>query len=286
MNESKEFDKIFEALIAKDSKQFTNENDQLIYSGIREVLEQIQWNLKTEKKQLNDIDSLNQSSNKQQHIMISYNTGSRELCLKIKKELESMGHRVWIDVEQISGSSLEAMANAVENSFCVLMCVTEKYRQSINCRAEAKYAFGQNKHIIPLIMQHGFENPQGWLGLIMGDKIFVNFMKYDFVESIRRLKSEIDSIRGENKSETCNSNIEKKDSAKDWTEAMVNEWFIKNGLNLLIFEHFKPFDGKILKQLYDTKQAAPEFYFQAMSKIGNVEFKDIMSFGACLDGLF
>ena len=56
------------------------------------------------------------------HIMISYNKECRELCLKIKKELENDGHRIWIDVEDISGSSLEAMAKAVENSICVLVC--------------------------------------------------------------------------------------------------------------------------------------------------------------------
>ena len=202
MNESKIYEKIFDTLMKKDSKQLLNQDDKLIYSGIRQVIEQIQWNLNAGNKQSSIINSvqalsLNPPSNNQQHIMISYNSASRELCLKIKKEIESMGHKVWIDVNTISGSSLESMATAVENSWCVLMCVTEKYRQSINCQAEAK-----------------------------------------------------------------------------------------NDLNLIIFEHFKPCDGKILTQLFDTKQAATEFYIQPMSKIENVEFKDIMSFGASLDSLF
>jgi hypothetical protein len=76
-----------------------------------------------------------QQINKGRHIMISYNGQSRQDCLKIKVELEKLGHTVWIDVEDISGSSLEAMANAIENSKCVLMCMTEKYKQSPNCRA-------------------------------------------------------------------------------------------------------------------------------------------------------
>ena len=40
------------------------------------------------------------------HIMISYNRDSRDLCLKIKSELENQNLKVWIDVEAISGSSL------------------------------------------------------------------------------------------------------------------------------------------------------------------------------------
>ncbi len=79
------------------------------------------------------------------HIMISYNTESRQTCLKIKKELELLKYRVWIDVSEIHGSSLESMAQAIENASCVLMCVTEKYRQSLNCQAEAQYAFRLKK---------------------------------------------------------------------------------------------------------------------------------------------
>ena len=74
-----------------------------------------------------------------------------------------------------------------------MICVTEKYRSSINCQAEAQYAFRINKPIVPLIMQSGYENVKGWLGIIMGDKIFINFMKYGFDECIRRLKNEVDS---------------------------------------------------------------------------------------------
>lgn len=87
--------------------------------------------------------------------MISYNTASRELCLQIKESLEQAKLKVWIDVEEIHGSSLDSMARAVENAKCVLICVTEKYRQSLNCQSEAQYAFRLNKKIIPLVMQKG-----------------------------------------------------------------------------------------------------------------------------------
>jgi hypothetical protein len=51
------------------------------------------------------------STSNDKHIMISYNRDSREICLKIKNELEKLGYNVWIDVEDISGSSLESMAD-------------------------------------------------------------------------------------------------------------------------------------------------------------------------------
>lgn len=120
-----------------------------------------------------------------EHLMISYNRESRDMCLRIKESLEQVGYRVWIDVSDMSGSTLDSMAHAVENANCVLMCITEKYRQSVNCQAEAQYAFKLNKKIVPLVMQEGYGNVDGWLGLIMGARIFVDFTKYDYDECIR-----------------------------------------------------------------------------------------------------
>jgi len=45
------------------------------------------------------------------------------------------------------------MALAIEESGCVLMGMTEKYKLSSNCRLEAEYAVNLNKPIIPLILQ-------------------------------------------------------------------------------------------------------------------------------------
>jgi hypothetical protein len=99
--------------------------------------------------------------------------------------------KVWIDINDIHGSSMDSMAKAVEESYCVLICVTEKYRQSPNCQAEAQYAFKLRKPIIPLILEAGFEDSRGWLGILIGDKIFINFAKKKYDECLARLKSEV-----------------------------------------------------------------------------------------------
>ena len=120
-------------------------------------------------KEANNVSSLSNSQMKQ--VMISYNSSSRGLCIQIKEELEKSGYRVWIDINEIHGSSLESMAKAIESSDIILLCITEKYRQSINCQAEAQYAFKLQKNIVPLNMQEGYERVDGWLGMIIGDKI-------------------------------------------------------------------------------------------------------------------
>ena len=127
--------------------------------------------------------------------MISYNTASRELCMRIKSDIEAAGHKVWIDVNDMHGSSLNSMAEAIEQSYLVIICVTEKYRQSINCQAEAQYAFRLNKPILPLILQSGYEKVKGWLGIVIGDKIFINFTKYAYDECVRRLTKELSRTR-------------------------------------------------------------------------------------------
>jgi hypothetical protein len=38
--------------------------------------------------------------------------------------------QIWMDVDNMSGSTLEAMAQAVEESAAVLICVNKKYKDS------------------------------------------------------------------------------------------------------------------------------------------------------------
>ncbi len=93
--------------------------------------------------------------------MISYQWDNQEFCTEMKNHLVNLGYEVWLDVEQMHGSTLEAMANAVENSHCVIMCISQKYKESKNCNLEAEYAHGKGKIIIPLLMEKGYK-PDGW----------------------------------------------------------------------------------------------------------------------------
>jgi hypothetical protein len=292
-------DKEFMDILAELSKITVedpdNENEKKVIKVINRLREEINWNLNKNKHS-------NAQTHENKHIMVSYNTGSRDLCLKIKENLESSGFKVWIDVNDIHGSSLDAMAKAVEDSFCVLMCVTEKYRQSVNCQAEAQYAFKLNKKIIPLIMQKGYENVQGWLGIIMGDKIFINFTKYDHAECLRRLKQEVDSCKNimhiAKVAEVASTssappipvlvstlNSPTNNDVENWGEAKVKEWFLANNLSLNIYESLKPCNGQIIKQLYEMQRTASEFYYQSIYKIES-NFRSITLFSFFLNKLF
>ena len=110
-------------------------------------------------------------------IMISYNWGHQETVLEFREALRANGFPVWIDVEQMNGSTLEAMAEAVEGAAVILMCMSKAYQASRNCRSEAEYAFTMKKPIIPIKMEE-FQ-PEGWLGFILGSKLYFQMKKED-----------------------------------------------------------------------------------------------------------
>ena len=279
--------------------------------SVRNLCKQINWSFsQTTTNKVDTESKLKDSAEKKaddvpSHVMISYNTASRDLCLKVKADIEAAGHKVWIDVNDIHGSSLNSMAEAVENSYCVLICVTEKYRQSINCQAEAQYAFRINKPIVPLIMQSGYEKVKGWLGFIQGDKIFVNFTRYSYDECIRRLRSELKTThKALTSAPSSSADLQLQSSGPvssqptrttttnphasailGWSESNVFEWFEKNALNRQIIKAIGKCNGVVLHQLYEMKNEAPQFFYQSL-KTDQVDLDALMMFVFHLKQLF
>ena len=98
---------------------------------------------------------------------------------------------MWLDIEAMGGSTLEAMASAVENAAVVLVAMSDKYKISPNCRTEAEYTFQLKKPIIPLLMQRKYR-PDGWLGMLAGAKLYINFDgKYTFDKAFAMLEKEL-----------------------------------------------------------------------------------------------
>lgn len=63
----------------------------------------------------------------------------RPVCdffFQIYNDLKKSGYSIWIDIEQMNKymNLLEGMASAVEGASVVLICYSEKYKNSQNCR--------------------------------------------------------------------------------------------------------------------------------------------------------
>ncbi|GFR88272.1 hypothetical protein ElyMa_002513400 [Elysia marginata] len=154
-------------------------------SLVRKNVQGALWLIKGDNDPSNNVGRPQSAQVTKNHIFISYSWNEKELVKKIHSSLVAEGYQTWIDWERMEGSTLEAMAQAVENSAVVLVCMSERYKQSPNCRTEAEYMFQLRKDYIPLMCQKRYR-PDGWLGAILGAKLFFDFSgKYPYEKPLQ-----------------------------------------------------------------------------------------------------
>ena len=125
-------------------------------------------------------------------IMISYSHKDKVLSKQLYEHLVRAGYRVWIDFDQMHGNVMDAMAQAIERSQTIIICMSEQYRRSNYCRAEAHYAFQRQLKLVPVVLQKHYK-PDGWLLFLIGQLLYVDFTKYEFGRAIDMLMKEIKS---------------------------------------------------------------------------------------------
>jgi len=157
--------------------------------------EGILWKLEQDKK---IVQATTVRSDDQYDIMLSYSHHNKDLCYAIYDRLTKDGFRVWIDRENMYGSPMDAMAHAIENSQYVLVCMSDAYKQSPCCQLEANYAFERRRPLIPLVMTPRYK-PDGWLGIIVSGKIYIDIPKLTIDAAYITLKKEIDAYRKQSK---------------------------------------------------------------------------------------
>jgi len=104
---------------------------------------------------------------------------------------------------------------------------------SPNCRLEAEYATRLRKPIVPLLMQADYM-PTGWLGIIMGDKIYYKFSSMPqrtFLDSLESMLKEIKRYVRAVSSGTKSVDSKSRDvAAENWLNSDVKNWI--ESLNL------------------------------------------------------
>ncbi|CAF1013402.1 unnamed protein product [Adineta ricciae] len=218
-------------------------------------------------------------------IMISYCWAQKPLCHKIHDRLETDGYKVWLDRDEMHGSIIERMAEAIEQSQFVLICMSTNYKNSTNCKAEAEYAFNRKSSIVPLIVEPKYK-ADGWLGFLAGSKIYVDFAEKEAEEFEKAYESLIDELKRNGLGSTGDEDQPKNptttpvpeppkppeqpepppiqtkeylthDSAVSWDETHVSEFLIDNKLDQL--KHAcEGMNGETLLQFYQSCQTAPD----------------------------
>ena len=226
------------------------------------------------------------------HVMISYQWDSQEVLVEVKNRLQASGYRVWMDLEQMGGSTLETMAKAVENSSVVLVCVSERYKESPNCRSEAEYTYKLGKDIIPLMMQRNYK-PDGWLGMLVGTKFWIDFhSKHAVKPGVTKLIKELGG-RGKDVDVTerpsepvvqaVRADIVATSSSSlrvsTWTNEEVKQWFKEIGLEKVCKKYISEMNGQSLTGLQQLREECPEYFYRCLERDLNLKnILDILKF--------
>ena len=155
---------------------------------------------------------------------------------------------------------------------------------------EAEYTFTIGKPFIPLILQEKYK-PDGWLGILLGAKIFIDFKKFSFDECSKRLKYELEKICSNNiKIDTSKENEKKmprkSHSIQSWSVAEVQCWLAKNGICEDITALLRNFDGEMLANLNAIRLTAPDYFFASVSKNNKIDLFSVVKFNKDFSNLF
>ena len=226
------------------------------------------------------------------HVMISYQWDSQEVLVEVKNRLQASGYRVWMDLEQMKGSTLDAMAEAVENASVVLVCVSRRYKESQNCRSEATYAYDLKKDIIPLMMERNYKG-DGWLGIIVTGKMWFDFQsKHVLEQSVTKVIKElggrgkdVDVTDGPSKPvvQAVQADIVATSSSSPgvstWTNEEVKQWFKETGLEKVCKQDISEMNGQSLTGLQQLREECPEYFYRCLERDLNLKnILDILKF--------
>eukprot|EP00026_Physarum_polycephalum_P005765 Phypoly_transcript_05803.p1 GENE.Phypoly_transcript_05803~~Phypoly_transcript_05803.p1 ORF type:complete len:616 (+),score=85.44 Phypoly_transcript_05803:46-1893(+) len=229
------------------------------------------------------------------HIMISYNFEDQPTVIRIRKSLKENGSIIWVDFEQTETNLTETMA-AIEQADLVLVCMSQKYKDTPCCRWEAEYCMSRKVPFIPVLLQSGYK-PDGWLGLAVGNK-----MSYDFsdesdwdTKAVALVKGFENRGKGAKQSipppstaiqESIPTNTKSKDT-KEWTLEDVHEWMKAERIEHH-FELFKQhkFDGRALlelKRLLSPQQ--PAFFAFICEQLKITELGEMLRLSSAINSL-
>ncbi|MGH0147470.1 UNVERIFIED_CONTAM: hypothetical protein FKN15_010567 [Acipenser sinensis] len=113
-----------------------------------------------------------------------------------KNKIKSVGIKVWMDVEHMAGSTLQAMAEAVEKAYVVVICISPKYKESPNCRTGPIVPSNSNQQManksVPVVSTWTKEDFAAWLKENKLDFRLTLFAAYDgpLMHQLQQLRKE------------------------------------------------------------------------------------------------
>ena len=110
-------------------------------------------------------------------IFLSYQRNIQSAVSHLKNHLEETGYACWMDTGQMGGGDklFAKIDGGIRGAKVVICCMNSLYAQSDNCSREVHLAISTGKPLIPLQMEKQAWPPEGALGLIMSEYLFIRF---------------------------------------------------------------------------------------------------------------
>ena len=117
----------------------------------------------------------------QKHIMFSYSWEHKNDVNHIYSLVDNEFKEIpkWIDTQSMSGNIIEAMSNAIENAFLVIIFLSKSYKNSKNCKIESELIIGKRKDYILVLNDNNFpylENGEetNWVNDLYKDQFYID----------------------------------------------------------------------------------------------------------------
>lgn len=194
--------------------------------------------------------------------------------------------------------NMTELSTTIQQSFCVILCVSEKYRVNHRAQIEAIYSRSLKKPIISLIFQDGLlNNDNGWIDKFFEQKDqLVNFIGKPTNQQIQKLLEKLSSIKGDYYEITDLTSNFSSDSAISvgdlpvlkWDKERVALWLNQTQVHENIKKLFSNLNGVELYEIFKIKNQSPEFYHnRILEETGKtVKLADVGFLNKCLDSLF
>ncbi len=200
--------------------------------------------------------------------MLSYNHNSQAFVIAVRDLLNSQGIPTWFDLDNMKTDDiLDSMAEGVDGASEIIIFYSEAYKKSPNCRAEAEYAHKRKKQMLFVRVQEKYD-PDGWLGILLGTKLYFDFCKGNPEENHNKLLLEVKKRLQEvgerpsakafplkDSAQLAEKEASQKDGAKtlkasaesksegevtvnEWTVDEVQNWLVKEKLDYLQKQYF------------------------------------------------
>ena len=110
-------------------------------------------------------------------IFISYQWNSQAMVSRLKDRLDEAGYSCWMDVGQTGGGTKRQskIDKGIRGAKVILCCMNNDYPKLEECIGQVNLAINVGKPLIPLQMEKQTWPPEGALGPLMSDYLFIRF---------------------------------------------------------------------------------------------------------------